>query len=330
MKKLIWIAPVLALVVTLCFSPSALAWDFELQEDDGATAEWTDETAAVGDYSVKLDWPAPYRDADNNYIVPRASVAITDSPDLAIGVVDSWSYWIKAPSSYAPNLTFSTDTLGDESSDTTITAWPTNAPGDEWSLIDETTIGGYKGAYIVWGSNPWPSYKFDWSAVQVSYGDAEILDLLIGKGVIGTNQDITVFVDDFTLNGITYSFEPPPPPPTPPAPTTGGGGLMLIPAVPYLVIQLPAERIIEKPDHDKIFFGSAGWGNPTTEDIVFSDGTWQVELEEGTAILLDGEWHKHTILELDSQGQLIGKYGYDGHITAEETLFSKSPTITKL
>jgi len=218
MKKAIATALVLALALTLCLSTTALAWDFELQEADGGTAEWTDEEAAVGDYSVKLDWPAPYRDADNNYIVPRASVVITDFPDLTIGDADSWSYWVNAPENYAPNLTSYIDTVGDESSDTTISAWPTNTPDNEWFLIDETTIGGYKGAYIVWSSNPWPSYKFDWSTVHGSYDEAEILKLLIGKGVIGTNQDITVYVDDFTINGITYSFEPPPSPPPEPKP----------------------------------------------------------------------------------------------------------------
>ncbi len=225
MKKAIAIALALAVVFTLCLSTTALAWeDFEFSEADGATAEWSDETSAVGDYSVRLDWPAPYRDADDNYIVPGASVVITDFPNLTIGDVDSWSYWVYAPKSYAPNLAFYTDTVGDESSDTSISAWPTNTPDSEWFLIDETTIGGYQGAYVVWSSNPWPSWKFDWSAVQGSFDEAEILNMLIGKGVIGTNRDLMVFVDDFTINGITYSFEPPPPPPPKPALTCASEG----------------------------------------------------------------------------------------------------------
>ncbi|GAI44108.1 unnamed protein product, partial [marine sediment metagenome] len=82
MKKKFGIALALALVLILCFSTTALAWeDFEFYEADGATAEWTDETAAVGDYSVRLDWSAPYWE-DGNYIVPRASVVITDFPNL--------------------------------------------------------------------------------------------------------------------------------------------------------------------------------------------------------------------------------------------------------
>lgn len=218
MKKL-GIALMLALALMLTPGSVALADDpIELQEADGATAEWTDEEAAVGDYSVELNWPAPYWE-DGDYIVPRASVAITDLPDnLTIGAVDDWSYWANAPEDYAPNLTFYTDTVGDNDSDTTITAWPTDAPGDTWTLIDEATIGGYQGVYVVWGSNPWPSWVFDWSAVQDSYGSAEIIDILIGKGVIGTNMDITVYVDDFTINGIVYVFEPPPPEPPPPEP----------------------------------------------------------------------------------------------------------------
>lgn len=285
MKKLA-LAVVLSLVATLLFSSVALADDPiddppELQETDGGTAEWTDEEAAVGDHSVKLHWPAPYHDADNNYIVPRASVVIPSPSDLTINSVDSWSYWAKAPKNYAPNLTFYTDTGGDGSSDTTITAWPKN-PDNTWTQIDETTIGGYQGAYIVWGSNPYPSYKFDWSAVQSSYGDGEILNLLIGKGVIGTNQDITAYVDDFTINGITYSFEPPP------SGKRSGGS--------------PSGFRLLLPDASEYF--RCG-GSATKDDIDFNDGTWRIQIPAGTSIRQNG--HHVARLTIGSDGEIFTK-----------------------
>ena len=227
MKKIFPIALALALAAALTLSTAVLADDpIELEEVDGATAEWTDEEAAVGDYSVRLDWPAPYWE-EGNYIVPRASVAITDLPsDLTIGDVNSWSYWVNVSDveaqypgdgeDYCPNLTFCTDTTGSGDSDTTITAWPKPDVVDDWCLIDETTIGGYQGAYMVWGTNPWPSFKFDWAAVQSSYGSAEIIRFLMGKGVIGTNRDLTVYVDDLTINDLTYILEPPQPQPQDP------------------------------------------------------------------------------------------------------------------
>lgn len=304
MKKKIGIALVLALVAVLLFSTVALAAEpIELQSSNGGTAEWTDEEVAVGDYSVELDWPAPYWE-DSNYIVPQASVAITDLADLTISEVNSWSYWANAPKSYCPNLTFYTDTVGDGDSDTTITAWPTNAPGDVWTQIDETTIGGYQGAYVVWGSNPWPSWKFDWSAVQSSYGDAEILDLLIGKGVIGTNKDITVYVDDFILNGVLYSFEPPPPPPVVQGPAESYG----IPDRDFLKIMLP----------DGSTYAEYA-GHHFRADIDFSDGTWRIQLSASTNVwALSGE--KPTYLKVNEEGEIVSPITFKGD----------APIITRL
>lgn len=99
---------------------------------------------------------------------------------------------------------------------------------------------------------------------------------------------------------------------------------------PYLAIQLPAARLIERPDHDQKFFTSHGWGNPTTQDIVYTDGVWQVEIPAGTSIILDGEWHKLTWIEIDDQGGVIGRYGSDGHVTATDIVLSQPITITKV
>lgn len=284
MKKKIGIALVLAVVMVVSLCAPVLADEpIELQSSDGGTAEWTDDEAAVDDYSIRLDWPAPYRDADNNYIVPRASVAITDLADLTISEVNSWSYWANAPEDYCPNLTFYTDTVGDGNSDTTITAWPKNDPpnADVWTQIDETTIGGYQGAYVVWGNNPYPSWKFDWAAVQSSYGDAGILNLLIGKGVIGTNQDITAYIDDFTLNGIVYSFEPAP--------------VVVAPKHKnhYITIRLPDASLKVKRS------GTAWYG-----DVDFNDGTWRIQIPAGVRIWSDKGGPAHKVV-VDENGNIM-------------------------
>lgn len=218
-KKLFSI--LLALVLALSLSPvtavvaadgSSITGAVTLGTTYTGISEWiTDETAQCDSHSAKLVWPAPYRDEEDNYIVPRAFADIAIPSGLEVSGVSSWSYWVKAPEDYAPNLIFYVDTTGDGSSDTTISAWPKNDPplADVWTQIDQTTIGGYKGIYLVWGSNPWPSFKSSWDAVQSAYGSAVIMKVKIGKGVIGTNQEITAYVDDFTLNDTTYVFEPP-------------------------------------------------------------------------------------------------------------------------
>jgi len=99
---------------------------------------------------------------------------------------------------------------------------------------------------------------------------------------------------------------------------------------PYLVIQLPAGGHIYLNDHSEKFFTTDGWGDPTTEFIVYSDGIWQVEVPAGTIIQLDGTWHDKTWIEVDDQGNVIGRYGSDGHIIAEEIALSNSITVTKV
>jgi hypothetical protein len=84
------------------------------------------------------------------------------------------------------------------------------------------------------------------------------------------------------------------------------------------------------PVDSELFFTSDGWGSPTSDVIVYNDGTWQVEIADGTIIQLDGEWHRKTWIEVDDQGNVIGRYGSDGHIIAEEIALSSPITVTKV
>jgi len=99
---------------------------------------------------------------------------------------------------------------------------------------------------------------------------------------------------------------------------------------PILTVQLPTGGQGYLSDHSERFFTSDGWGDPTTDVIVYTDGIWQVEIPVDTIIHLDGEWHRKTWIEIDSQGNVIGRYGSDGHIIAEEIALSQSITITKV
>jgi hypothetical protein len=109
-----------------------------------------------------------------------------------------------------------------------------------------------------------------------------------------------------------------------------GVGMGMVASPPRLTIQLPAELAVEKPLHAEVFFGSDGWGDPTSQFIGYSDGIWQVEIADGTVILLDGEWQRYTWIEVDDQGNVTGRYGAGGHTVAEEIALSSPITITKV
>jgi hypothetical protein len=91
---------------------------------------------------------------------------------------------------------------------------------------------------------------------------------------------------------------------------------------PYLVIELP--------DGSKHFFSPDGWGDTTSQDIVYTDGTWQVEIPDGTGIQLDGAWHRTTYLEVDDQGNVTGRYNAGGSTTATDIGLSQPMIITKV
>jgi hypothetical protein len=91
----------------------------------------------------------------------------------------------------------------------------------------------------------------------------------------------------------------------------------------------PILTVLTSEDRE-MFFTSDGWGNPTSDFIVYTDGIWQVEIAAGTTIQLDGEWHRKTWIEVDDQGNVIGRYGSDGHIIAEEIGLSNPITVTKV
>jgi len=164
------------------------------------------------------------------------------------------------------------------------------------------------------------SQTFDWSSDV--YIDL-VGDYVAEHGGSAEASYLTVFWPDFGYDSDSCMVER--------TVTSHSGVILAMSRVhPYLVIQLPAGGIIYEKDHAKRFFHSDGWSDPTSDVIVYSDGIWQVEIPVGTIIQLDGEWHKVTWIEVDDQGNVIGRYGSDGHIIAEEIAFSQPITITKV
>jgi hypothetical protein len=87
--------------------------------------------------------------------------------------------------------------------------------------------------------------------------------------------------------------------------------------------------VIELPDGRTCYFASDGWNDPTTKDIVFSAGTWQIEIAAGTIIQLDGNWHEKTWLLVDDQGNVTGEYG-NAETATEDIGLSQPIKITKI
>jgi hypothetical protein len=98
-------------------------------------------------------------------------------------------------------------------------------------------------------------------------------------------------------------------------------GAMLNKPHPVLTIILP--------DGKGIFFGSDGWDDPTDQNIVFTDGTWQIEIAAGTLIELDGKWHMLTTIIVDDQGQVTCEYGKSETVATDIGL-SQPLAITKV
>ncbi len=234
MKKLISIcAVVIALsfganmvrAAELPYTTPSINGDITTMQGSGGTFPWTNSTSAAGNWSAKLDWPG-----SGGYA--QARVYPTPAGVTTVSSVNSWSYWAKAPEDYIPNLSFVLDDPDISNNgpiysgtgyDTVVTIWPTNNNlGDTW--LQSTSSQSLE--YIVWtnaySSGPimkemtWSQFENPWSqwGNNFDFSNATVLRMNISKGVIGTNQTIITYADDFVMNSYTYSFEPVPEPAT--------------------------------------------------------------------------------------------------------------------
>ena len=174
------------------------------------TTQWVTTTAAVGSSSLELYWPKP----GSNY----AGVRITDLGDPTVSNFAGWSYWANAPQSYIPTFTISLDTALDNYAgrdyDTNIVIWPSNSGlGDTWIEFQSSSSLPYtiwwQGGGPVMKSMTWEQFQqpFTQWGNSFDFGDAVIKQIRISNNGIGTNNTITAYVDNFTLNGTVYPLE---------------------------------------------------------------------------------------------------------------------------
>jgi len=193
-----------ALVLACSFSlmtavpVSANPGGIELVATGDSTATWTTEEAKFGDYSAKLTMPAGTGWVNDN---AEARIAISDVPTLSD--VTGWSFWAKGLDAYYVPIEFYIDTDGDGTVDKIIVGQKMGSMTSEWVELNQTNMS----MYMTWKDGY--EWLWNWSKVQSKYGDATLLRVDIGYGSLGSNEAVTAYVDDFTLNDTTYVFEPP-------------------------------------------------------------------------------------------------------------------------
>ncbi len=202
---------VLALLLATTTASASVTVDTAYTIGDGTT-EWVNTTQAVGGSSLKLYWPKP----GSNY----AGVRITGLGDPTVEGFLGWSYWANAPQSYTPTFTISLDTALDnytgQDYDTNVVIWPSNSGApDTWINFQSSSSLPYtiwwNGGGPVMKSMTWAEFQQPFSQWGTNYdfGDAVIKQIRISNNGIGTNNTITAYVDDFSLNGATYAMEAP-------------------------------------------------------------------------------------------------------------------------
>ena len=202
----------------------------ELGTTGDGTAEWTTEEVKAGSYSVKLTMPA-----GTGWVNDNAEVQIDVSgQNLTFSEISDWSFWTLTPTgyeSYALPIEFYADIDDDGVADKIIRGniLKKSVPvTNEWYEITPELWKNYGGAFYVWrgdgtgfdfyvGSDPWAKAVRTW-------GDATLLRVDLSYGSLGSNNAVTAYGDDFTLNGITYAVEPQPP--SPPAAPAGPAGFV--------------------------------------------------------------------------------------------------------
>lgn len=307
MKKNFLVAAILALIAVMAFSSAALAAEpIELWAEGDSAAEWTDEEAKVGDYSVKLSMRGSWWKPDNN---AEIRISISDSPKIS--EITGWSYWTIAPDKYTTPIEFYVDTNDGGEYDKIIAGTKTGATPEGWFQVDKD----YPSCYMTWKNGY--EWLFNWDKVAEKYGDATLSRVDIGYGSLGSNEAVTAYIDDFTLNGTVYSFEPPPPPPPPPPPAPGpapgaGGADNGEPS--------PPERLrIELPNAIAYFDYC---GNATGEDIVFGDGVWQIQIPKGTYLEDSDDWRVGKLV-VNENGFIVTDVTFTYHLNGTKVTVTR-------
>jgi len=182
------------------------------------TVEWSTEPAKVGDYSVKLYIPPydPGRLYDEarvvfNYDGDLTSVAGVSFPSYVIGGNDGDLY---------PMVVLAVDSTGDEEVDSWVCQWgPYNHDPleNDWETI---SFNGSSPVHVAGARTDLPEDHYlpyttvftesdTLASLKTLWGDFKVLEVKVFMGMFtNLTQVMTAYVDDITINGITYDLEP--------------------------------------------------------------------------------------------------------------------------
>lgn len=201
MKKFLVVSIIFSLVLFMftAVAFAASSGSIELYATGGSTAEWTTEEAKFGNYSAKLTMPS-----GTGWVNDNAEVRITISSNPKLSDITNWNFWGKGQDAYFVPVEFYIDTNMDGVYDKIIIGQKMGSMTDEWVELNK----GNMSMYMTWKNGY--EWLFNWSNVQLKYGDATLLRVDIGYGSLGSNKAITAYIDDFMLNDVTYVLEAPP------------------------------------------------------------------------------------------------------------------------
>ena len=202
MKKKLILIPILVLALIASMGMPVVASSSStvtLASEGDGTAEWTDEQIKFGNHSAKLTMPA-----GTGWVNDNAEARVAISGVLKLSDVTGWSFWAKGLDAYYVPIEFYIDIDGDGTVDKIIVGQKMGSMTSEWVELNQANMS----MYMTWKNGY--EWLWNWSEVQSKYGDATLLRVDIGYGSLGSNEAVTAYIDDFTLNNTTYAFEPPP------------------------------------------------------------------------------------------------------------------------
>lgn len=232
MKKVKIVLPgVIGLILGFCIAANAAIVTTYTYGD--GTTEWTNTTAAVGDWSLQLN--------DPGNTINYAGILIDELGDPKVKDFTGWSYWTNGPEFHGVNVRMWLDTSYDnypgEDWDVALNVMPYNMmgddtiPGNTWVQIESTNPYPYQ--FFAWDSDGiylgghdismWPDGT-TWNEFQtmdpvyadVDWGDwgytydfseAVIKKISFRMGGGGHVDDFVGYLDDFTFDGLPVVVE---------------------------------------------------------------------------------------------------------------------------
>jgi len=205
-----------ALIFTI-FVSATPAWYLQTQNfDSDGVAEWTTDEWYSRGYSVYLSAPAPPSPPG---VCGAGRVVIPYNQKL--NTITDMGFWYNLKEgnpgtneNSAPYIYFALDTNDDENEDTwvihemieisTFDTWL------QWELSDDPIPpGNMYGKTNMWHVFPGDTPYDEWADVLSAFGDDTVLKVKVAVGEWLSSVTTTYYVDDATINTVTYTFERP-------------------------------------------------------------------------------------------------------------------------